>query len=588
LHWDSGRTEMSEYLLGIDNGATVSKVVIFDINGQALQIASHKSAADYPHPGWTERSMERAWQGTAGAIRDALGAAGINPRDILAVGACGHGNGLYLLDRHGAPLRPGILSMDTRATQVVEDWRARGVLEAVWPLVLQTPYTGQPPALLRWLKQHEPAVYSRIGTVLLIKDFVKYQLTGTPGSDPSDLSATGLLDLTRQAYSHELLDAYGIAEVAGALPPIAGSSTPIGRVSAAAAQATGLLAGTPVVGGMFDATAGPLGAGVVTPGQLCITAGTWSVNALACAAPLASQRQIFNALYLPGTWLAIDASPTSSANLEWFVAEFCAEERAEAQARGISAYEVCGERIAKHQPAGTSIVFHPFLYGANTAPAARAGFYGLAGWHTRADLLRALYEGVVYGHRSQIEPLLRLGTGTQSGRLIGGGARSPVWAQMFADVLGLTIEVPRGDEIGARGAACMPAMPTPWRARSQSSGCTRPTLRRRRAMGQAMPSSCGWRRQCGSPGSACSGWSISKECLPELERIAPRPRRAGRRRCRGALPPPCRSPRPSGRPRAAPARAQVPRRSRPAARRRRQPDSAPRRVAAARALPHQM
>jgi L-xylulokinase len=449
---------MAGYLLGIDNGATVSKVVIFDLRGQVVQAASQKAAASYPAPGWVERSMDRLWQSTAEAARAAIAGAGIRPGEIVAVGTCGHGNGLYLLDRHSEPLRPGILSMDTRALDVVAGWQARGVPAAVWPRILQTPYAGQPPALLHWLKQHEPEVYARIGAVLLVKDYIKYQLTGAATTDLSDMSAAGLIDLRRRGYELALLDAYGIPEVADALPPIVESTAPAGYVSAAAARATGLQAGTPVFGGLFDVDAGALGAGVIAPGQLCITAGTWSVNAVVSAAPIDCGGQLFNACYTPDTWLAIDASPTSSANLEWFVTQFCAEERIEAQARGVSVYEICGEKVAALPPAGTSIVFHPFLYGSNAQATARAGFYGLAGWHTRAELLRALYEGVVYGHLSQVENLRAAGARADSARLIGGGARSQVWAQMFADALGMPIEVPRGDEIGARGAALSAAV----------------------------------------------------------------------------------------------------------------------------------
>jgi L-xylulokinase len=444
---------MAEYLLGIDNGATVSKVVLFDLHGQAIQIASQQTAAHYPQPGWTERATEQLWQSTAAAIRTAISAAGIRPGQIIAIGTCGHGNGIYLLDRRGVPLRPGILSMDTRATGVVADWQARGVLDTIWPRILQTPYAGQPPALLRWLKLHEPALYDRIGAALPAKDYIKYRLTGRQTTDFSDISATGLIDLRRRAYAPELLQAYGIVEIAHALPPIVESSAPAGQVTAEAARATGLAQGTPVIGGMFDVNAGALGAGVIAPGQACMIAGTWSVNVVVTSAPIASRGPIFNALNTPATWLTIDASPTSTANLEWFVAQFCAEEHAEAEARGVSIYQVCGERIAAKPPAGSSIIFHPFVYGSNVQPAARAGFYGLAGWHTRADMLRALYEGVVYGHRSQIETLLAAGAQVDSVRLIGGGARSQIWAQMFADVLDRPIEVLQGHEIGARGAA---------------------------------------------------------------------------------------------------------------------------------------
>jgi L-xylulokinase len=446
-------TKVADYLLGIDNGATVTKAVVFDLAGRAVGAASQKAAVEFPQPGWTERALEALWQETAGVIAHAIEAAGIRPGEILAIGACGHGNGLYLLDRAGAPLRPGILSMDTRAEAVVDAWRAAGVLDAVWPRILQTPYAGQAPALLRWLKLHEPAVYTQIGAALPIKDFVKHRLTGALSGDPTDMSAAGLLELSSGDYAPELLELFGIPEVAGALPPLVESGAVAGRVTPAAARATGLLAGTPVVGGMFDATAGPLGAGAIKRGQVCVTAGTWGVNALVAGAPPDRDRQLFSAIYPPGGWLAIDASPTSSANLEWFVTELCAEERAEAQERGVSVFEVCGEAIARRPAAGTSLIYHPFLYGAGGQPSARAGFYGLAGWHTRADMLRALYEGVVYGHLGQLERLLAGQPHPSAARLIGGGARSPVWAQMFADVLDLTIEVPSGQEIGARGAA---------------------------------------------------------------------------------------------------------------------------------------
>src|SRR5262245_40418732 len=312
---------MRDYLLGIDVGATVAKVVIFDLQGQAIRHACGKSAVAYPRPGWTERSMVEIWDTTAAAIRTVIADAGISAAAIAAIGACGHGNGLYLLDRHGAPLRPTILSMDTRAIDVVDAWRAQSLLDTLWPRILQTPYAAQPPALLRWLKLNQPEVYARIGAVLLAKDYINQRLTGAIATDLTDISATGLLDLGRRDYAPDLLDAYGIPEIAAALPPIGDSSAVVGQVTHEAAPATGLRAGTPVVGGMFDVSAGALGAGVIAPGHACITAGTWSVNAVVTDTPIASRRSLFNALYTPDSWLTIDASPSSSANLEWFVTE---------------------------------------------------------------------------------------------------------------------------------------------------------------------------------------------------------------------------------------------------------------------------
>lgn len=156
---------------------------------------------------------------------------------------------------------------------------------------------------------------------------------------------------------------------------------------------------------------------------------------------------------VPGLWLLTDASATSATNLEWFVNNFCHEEKLEAQARGISVYEVCNEKVAGLPPGGTDVIFHPFLFGSNVQANARAGFYGLGAWHTKAHILRALYEGVVYGHLDHVNRLRAVGARLNVARMTGGGARSHVWTQMFADALQLPIEVPSASEIAALGAA---------------------------------------------------------------------------------------------------------------------------------------
>jgi L-xylulokinase len=441
------------YLLGIDSGGTVTKVALFDLGGREIGRAAQRVEPRHPQPGWAERDLDQLWQSTAAAIRTVVAMAGIRPQEIAGVGTTGHGNGLYLLDRRGAPLGPGVLSFDTRAAAHVQGWSEAGLATRLWPRLLQQLWAGQPPALLRWIKQHQPERYRQIGSVLLAKDYLRFCLTGAVGTDPTDLSATGLFDLRARACTPDLLEQFGIPEVASALPPLAQSCEVVGRVTAQAARATGLAEGTPVVGGMLDVSACALGAGVTQPHRACVIVGTWSINQIVGAGPLADPDLFLNSLYLPGLWLTLEASPTSAANLEWFVAQCCAEEQAEARRRGVSVYEVCSEQVAGLPPAGSGVIFHPFLFGSNIQPSARAGFYGVAGWHTRAHLLRAIYEGIVYGHLSHIQKLQAAGAQIDSVRLTGGGARSSVWAQIFADTLGLPIEVPAGSEIGARGAA---------------------------------------------------------------------------------------------------------------------------------------
>jgi L-xylulokinase len=445
---------MAEYLLGVDNGNTVSKAALFDLDGREIRVASRKAEPEYPCPGWTERSMDLLWQSTAEAIREVIATSGVHPNDIVGVGTSGHGNGVYLIDKQGRPARAGIQSLDTRAAGIVEEWNKQDLHNQAFPYTIQAFWPAQPNALLAWVKRYEPEVYQRIGAVLMCKDYIKYCLCGEVSTDFSDMSGTSLMDVRNKRYSRELLEMYDLADLWDALPPVAQSFDPVGKVMPEAAEATGLAAGTPVVGGLFDIDASALGAGVCQPGQVCIIAGTWSINEIVTAEPLVDRSLFMTTVYtVPGLWLTTEASATSATNLEWFVTNFCGEERQIAKQRGISIYELCNEMVASLPPGGTDIIFHPFLYGSNVQPTARAGFYGIAGWHTKAHLARALYEGVVYGHLNHIEKLRAAGAHMEVARLTGGGSRSHVWTQIFADTVQLPMEVPAGAEMGARGAA---------------------------------------------------------------------------------------------------------------------------------------
>jgi L-xylulokinase len=444
---------MAHYLLGIDNGGTVSKVVLLDLNGHEVASASRKDEALYPRPHWVERDMEGIWQATAAAIREVLAVSGIAAQEIVAIGGTGHGNGLYLVDKAGQPLRNGILSIDSRALALAQTLNADGTSQRAWVQNVQQLWPGLTAVVLRWIRDNEPDVYQRIGSALLIKDYIKLRLTGVVASDTSDMSGSGLLDLWQRGYSSALLDTLGLPDAASLLPALYESTEIVGKVTSQAAAETGLLEGTPVAAGIFDVSANALAAGVVDVGQVCISAGTWSINEIVTPTPVDDKRLFQNSLYLTDRCMLIEASPTSASNLEWFVTQFYPDKRTEADALGVSVFELCNSEVASLAPEGTSVLFHPFLYGSNLHSTARAGFYGMAGWHTRAHLLRAVYEGVVYGHLSHVETLGAAGLTMSVARLTGGGSRSDVWAQMFADVLQLPIEVTRSREMGARGAA---------------------------------------------------------------------------------------------------------------------------------------
>lgn len=445
---------MGRYLLGIDNGSTVSKAALFDLKGQEIAVASCAADTEYPHPGWTERDMDLLWQSTATAVREVLARSGIKPEEIAGIGNTGHGNGVYLLDKKGQPLRNGIQSMDTRAAGIVNEWLQQDLHGQVFPYMLQVLWPAQPTALLAWIKENEPQNYERIGAILMVKDYILYRLTGEISGDYTDMSGANLMDVRNKCYSRELMDLYGLSAVFDALPPLRQGSEVVGLVTSTASQETGLAVGTPVVGGLFDVDASAIGSGVINPNQACIIMGSWSINEVITENPIVDPSIFMTTIFADADYfLTIEGSATSATNLAWFVQQCCGDERVEAKKRGVSVYEICNEEVASVPPESFNIIFHPFLYGSYVQPTARAGFYGVGGWHTRAHLLRALYEGVVFGHLNHIEKLREAGAQINGARLAGGGSRSAVWSQMFADTIQVPMEVSDGNELGARGVA---------------------------------------------------------------------------------------------------------------------------------------
>ncbi len=397
--------------MGIDNGSTVSKAALFDLKGKEIAVASCAADTEYPHPGWTERDMEMLWQSTATAVREVLAKSGVRPEEIAGIGNTGHGNGVYLLDkaRPTVAQRHPISGLARRGCGDSDGIRTN-LHAQVFPYTFQSFWPAQPNALLVWLKENEPRNYERVGAILMVKDYIKYRLTGEISGDYTDMSAANLMDVGNKCYSSELMALYDLSELYDALPPLKHSSEIAGQVTPAAAQETGLAAGTPVVGGLFDVDASAIGSGVIDPNQACLVMGSWSINEVITKDPIVDPCAFMTTIFAdPDLFLTIEGSATSATNLEWFVAQCCGDERAEAKRRGVSVYEICSEEVASVPPDTTNIIFHPFLYGSNVQPTARAGFYGVAGWHTRAHLLRALYEGVVFGHLSHIEKLRAAG-----------------------------------------------------------------------------------------------------------------------------------------------------------------------------------
>ena len=437
------------YYLGLDNGGTNSKAAIFDSNGRQIALESAATPQMTSQPGFVEVDMEALWITNCRIIRRLLAHSGIPAKEISGVGLCGHGKGLYLWGKDDRPVRAGILSSDNRAWSRVAEWEKCGIASEAYEINAQKTLPCQPASLLAWLIEHEPETVGRTRWIFSCKDYVRFRLTGNAYFELSDCSGSGLMDLRRREYSDRLLDLYGIKRFSQALPPVCGSLDVCGGISSAAAERTGLCEGTPVIGGMFDIDACCLASGICDETDMCMIAGTWSINEYLSKTPVLRQNGVVNSLFcLPDYYLIEASSPTSAGNMEWIIRHLLQDICIGTD----SVYETLNSWADEFRPEDDVPIFLPFLMGGNSGAPERSAFLGLNISHTRKHLVRAVYEGVTYSHRVHFDDLIAArGAGDGRIRLTGGAARSTVWAQMFADVMGMPVDVADSDETGVLG-----------------------------------------------------------------------------------------------------------------------------------------
>ncbi len=437
-------------LLGLDCGSTAVKAVLFSANGTMIATGTRRTEPLQPAPHRVEHDMDRLWQLACAATAEALSTAPPGAGKVDAIGVTGHGDGLYLCDRAGRPLGNGIQSVDSRAHDVTAAWAGSGVLDRVVAITAQRPYPYAASTLLAWIARHQPERFAAIGHVMFCKDWIRYRLTGRAVTDPTDAS-TAFTEARSQLYSDELLALLGLPSVKSALPPMLPSSDVMGRVTAAAAAETGLVEGIPVAGGMHDVTASAVGLGNLQPGVLSITAGTFSINETLSDHLVVDPRWTARAGLRPGQWMNMSISPASSNNADWFLRQAYGAEWDAAARGGPTVWDIVEADLSR-PVADDAPLFHPFLYGSPYDEPASASFFGLRSWHGRADMLRAVVEGAVFNHRFHADALRSAFPVSRAG-ITGGGTSRERPARLFADALGLPVEVSAVAEVGALGAA---------------------------------------------------------------------------------------------------------------------------------------
>lgn len=440
---------MEKYVMLIDRGSTNVKVVLFNTKGEEILISSYASQKPVSvAPGWWEQDMNLMWESTVKAIKGIFEKK-ISPESILGVYVTGQGNGLMPIDKNGNPSRMGILSLDSRSGEILGEWFQDGrYMKAVETLRL--PFAvGSPLPLLFWFKKNAPKEFDAIKTILFSKDWIRFKLSNTICTDPTDASGAGLMDLKNNAYAYNIFESLDLFEITSKLPPIRPSDEVVGGITKEASLETGLKEGTPVLCGAHDLGAYPLGIGAVDPKQLVSVVGTWGFNIV----PIRElTKEVPVALYhtVPGYYLTGMGDGNSGGCLDIMINNLCDNEKYQAEQKKISVHQYIEEMIENIRE--TSIIFHPFIFGTAVNSSASGGFYGIKNWHTKSDMLRAVYEGIVFGHYMGIQ-MIPKNKDFESIWLIGGGSKSKIFGQLFADITGLNVKVPKTSEITARGGA---------------------------------------------------------------------------------------------------------------------------------------
>ncbi|MCI1882931.1 MAG: carbohydrate kinase [Sporolactobacillus sp.] len=444
------------YIMGIDNGGTATKAAIYDLFGHEISKVTKYTQMITPQPFITERNMDELFGANIYVIKESIRKAGIDPKQIMGIGCTGHGNGLYLVDGRGHAVRNGIISTDNRAANFAQKWLNDAEYEnIVRPKTLQSVWASQPVALLAWLQEHESSVVDKTKYIFSITDLVRFWLTGNANFEITNASGTSLLNLKTKRIDDELLEFFGIKKWKEKIPPLVNSTDNCGTVTDGIAKLTGLIAGTPVAGGVFDISASAISTGLVNENQLGIVTGTWSINEYITSMPTVEKDLFMTSIYpIPSEWLITEASPTSASNLEWFLNTFLERSRKELKESGKSIYDVCGKLVADTKPEDSNLLFFPFIFGSNSTPDASAALIGATKYHSLKFVLRAVYEGVIFSHMYHIEKLAKInGNLSNTVRIAGGITNSEIWLQMFANALGKSLELVSVKENGALGTA---------------------------------------------------------------------------------------------------------------------------------------
>ena len=425
--------------------------MVVDRAGRVLGAATgeHQPFAS-PQSGWAEQHPEDWWKACGEAVPAALRKAAISCNQISCVGFSGQMHGAVLLDEADKVIRPALIWCDQRTAAECDQLNAQIGQQRLIQYTCNPALTNFTLTKLLWVRNHEPALWKRFRSFLLPKDYIRLRLTGEHAIDVADASGTLLLDVAHRKWSNAMFSATEIDT--SCAPALFESPEVCGRVNEQGSRHTGLRVGTPVVAGAGDQAAGAVGMGVVGAGTIHATIGTSGVVFASTDRPaMDPQGRLHTFCHaIPGRWHVMGVTQAAGLSLRWFRDTF--------GPRMDDAYERLSAEAAQAPAGSDGVLWAPYLMGERTPhldPNARGAFLGLTASHTRAHVVRAILEGVVFSLKDTMQIFAQMNVPVREIRLGGGGARSALWRQIQADIYEHEVEIIAVDEGAAYGAAVL-------------------------------------------------------------------------------------------------------------------------------------
>ncbi|MCR4436020.1 MAG: xylulokinase [Clostridiales bacterium] len=446
------------YLLGVDLGTSGTKTVLFDTEGNAVCSKTVEYPLYQPANGWAEQDPSDWWNAVCEGIQYVIAKSGIDASGIEGVGLSGQMHGLVMLDRDGKVLRNSILWCDQRTAKECEQMNDMVGEKRLIEITANPALTGFTASKILWVQNNEPDLYEKCAHILLPKDYIRYMLTGEFATEMSDAAGMQLMDIPGRCWSDEILHKFHIDR--SMLGKLYESPEVTGKVHRRAAELTGLREGTLVVGGAADNSAAAIGTGVVRAGNAFTTIGTSGVvYAISDSVSIDLKGRVHTLCSaVPGKWTVMSCTLGAGLSLKWLRDTCCHEEMLEAEKLGIDPYVVMDRLAEKVMPGAGGLVYLPYLMGERSPhpdPYCRGIFFGLSASHSRANMIRAVMEGVAFSQLECVDVFKEMQVSVEDMIACGGGARSPLWRQMLSDLYGCPVSTVQSDEGPAFGAAIL-------------------------------------------------------------------------------------------------------------------------------------